>query len=77
VNDAEIDLCDADGREFINSCWDVGPAEALTREKRSMAFGADRWPSAAGRLVYHEYQQQGLGEIPNAIPAWKALLGLF
>lgn len=77
ANDAEIDLCDADGREFINSCWDVGPAEALTREKRSMAFGADRWPSAAGRLVYHEYQQQGLEEIPNAIPAWKALLGLF
>ena len=77
ANDAEIDLCDADGREFINSCWDVGPAEALTREKRSMAFGADRWPSASGRLVYHEYQKQGLEEIPNAIPAWKALLGLF
>jgi hypothetical protein len=77
ADSAEIDLCDAEGREFVNTCWDLGHAETVRRERRAMALGRERWPSATGRLVYHEYQQQGLEGILGAIPAWRALLGLF
>jgi predicted AAA+ superfamily ATPase len=72
----EIDLCDAEGLEFFNTCWDLGNPETLERETRAMEFGINRWPSARGRLVYHEYQKQALDRIPNAEPAWKMLMGM-
>jgi len=77
ASDVGIDLCDGEGQEFMNCCWDLAHAETVHRERRAMALGRERWPSATGRLVYHEYQQQGLDGILGAIPAWRALLGLF
>jgi len=70
----EIDLCDAEGREYFNSCWDLGSPETTDREERAMAVGAKRWPSAKGVLVFHEYHPQALERIPNLVPAWKFLL---
>jgi predicted AAA+ superfamily ATPase len=76
ADSVEIDLCDAEGREFFNTCWDLGNQETLDRELRAMEFGANRWPSATGHLVYHEYQQQSLERFSNSLPAWKMLLGV-
>lgn len=77
ADSAEIDLCDAEGREFVNTCWDLGNPETLERELRAMQFGLGRWPSAKGRLVYHEYQAQAVARFDNPMPAWKMLLGRF
>ena len=74
ADSVEIDLCDAEGQEFFNTCWDLGNSETLDRELRAMAFGANRWPSAKGHLVYHEYQQQSLERVSNCLPAWKMLI---
>jgi predicted AAA+ superfamily ATPase len=75
ADSAEIDLCDGEGREFVNTCWDLGNSETLDRELRAMQFGASRWPLAKGRLVYHEYQAQAVARFANPMPAWKMLLG--
>ena len=77
ADSAEIDLCDAEGREFVNTCWDLGNPETLDRELRAMQFGVSRWPSAKGRLVYHEYQAQAVDSFDNPISAWKMLLGSY
>ena len=55
----------------------LGNPETLDRELRAMQFGASRWPSAKGRLVYHEYQAQAVARFANPTPAWKMLLGHF
>jgi predicted AAA+ superfamily ATPase len=44
ADSAEIDLCDGEGREFVNTCWDLGNPETLERELRAMQIGASRWP---------------------------------
>ena len=49
----------------------------LERELGAMQFGESRWPSAKGRLVYHEYQVQAVARFDNPMPAWKILLGRF
>ena len=77
ADSAEIDLCDGEGSEFVNTCWDLGNPETLDRELRAMQFGASRWPSAKGRLVYHEYQTQAVARFANPMPAWKMLLGRY
>jgi hypothetical protein len=71
----EIDLCDAEGSEFFNTCWDLGSPETMDREERAMAFGAKRWPTAKGGLIFHEYLPQSEQRFPASIPAWKFLLG--
>jgi uncharacterized protein len=75
ADSVEIDLCDPEGSEFWNTCWDLGSPETMEREERAMAFGAKRWPAAQGELVFHEYQPQSEKRFPNRIPAWKFLLG--
>jgi predicted AAA+ superfamily ATPase len=76
ADSVEIDLCDGEGREFLNSCWDLANPETMERESRAMNFGANRWPAAKGQLVYHEYDPQVMSSISNSIPAWKVLLNL-
>ena len=76
ADSVEIDLCDGEGREFLNSCWDLANPETMERESRAMNFGANRWPAAKGQLVYHEYNPQVMSSISNSIPAWKVLLNL-
>jgi predicted AAA+ superfamily ATPase len=75
ADSVEIDLCDPEGQAFFNTCWDLGNPETLERETRAMEFGAHRWPSSKGQLLYHEYQKQTLNRLPHAAPAWKMLLG--
>jgi uncharacterized protein len=75
ADSVEIDLCDAEGGEFFNTCWDLGSQETMDREERAMAFGAMRWPTAKGGLIFHEYLPQSEQRFPNKIPAWKFLLG--
>jgi predicted AAA+ superfamily ATPase len=75
ADSVEIDLCDEEGSKFINTCWDLANQEALDREVRAMEFGARRWPSATGQLVFHEYHPSALKQIQCSVPAWKILIG--
>lgn len=71
---SEIDLCDADGKLFINSCWSLADSETLAREKAAMELGARQWPSSKGKLLYHEYSSGLEQEVPGVQAAWKFLL---
>jgi uncharacterized protein len=75
TNGREVDLCDADGRMFINTCWSLADPETLHRETAAMALGAGRWPDADGVLLYHEYTPGREREVPGAQAAWRYLLG--
>lgn len=75
ANGSEVDLCDGEGRFFINTCWSLAEEETIRREKAAMQFGSSQWPKAAGRLVYHEYTSGKEQEVPTAMPAWRYLLG--
>ncbi len=74
TNGSEIDLCDGEGRFFINTCWSLSETETMQREKAAMEFGSARWQNAKGRLLYHEYSPGREQEIPGAYPAWRYLL---
>lgn len=73
TNGSEVDLCDGEGKMFINTCWSLAEAETRRRESRAMALGYDRWPQAQGRLLFHEYAPGIEQEIPEAVPAWRFL----
>lgn len=73
-NGGDIDLCDAEGRTFFNSCWSLTEADAVSRERRNMESAATRLPAASGRLLYHEYAPELLATVPGAQPAWRWLL---
>lgn len=74
ANGSEVDLCDAEGKLFVNTCWSLADAEAFHREKAAMALGATRWPEAEGTLLYHEYVPGREREVPGAQAAWRYLL---
>ncbi len=74
LGEAEVDLCDAEGRTFVNSCWNLGTQETIEREIRAMAAGRQLLPLAEGVLVYHEELHGAGRQIPGACPAWKWLL---
>lgn len=76
ANGSEVDLCDAEGKLFINSCWSLADSETLRREKAAMDFGSKQWPTAEGRLLFHEYLPGLEQEMPGAMAAWRYLLGL-
>ncbi len=76
ANGSEVDLCDAEGTLFINSCWSLADSETLRREKAAMEFGARQWPQGEGRLLFHEYLPGLEQEVPGAQPAWRYLLEL-
>jgi hypothetical protein len=71
---SEVDLCDAQGRLFINVCWDLSDPVTLEREKAAMAAGARLLPKATGLLLYHEYAPDVVKRIPAARPAWRWML---
>lgn len=74
ANGSEVDLCDAEGKLFINTCWSLADSETLRREKAAMEFGAKQWPDAEGRLLFHEYTP-GLEQLaPGVLAAWRYLL---
>ncbi|MBI2355009.1 MAG: ATP-binding protein [Deltaproteobacteria bacterium] len=73
---SEVDLCDAEGKLFINTCWSLADSETLRREKAAMAFGAGQWPNAEGKLLFHEYGSGREQETPAAQAAWRYLLRL-
>lgn len=74
ANGSEVDLCDADGKLFINTCWSLADLGTLNREKAAMAFGSAQWPEAEGRLLFHEYTPGQEQEFPGAMQAWRYLL---
>jgi len=74
ANGSEVDLCDAEGKLFVNTCWSLADADTFRREKAAMAFGATRWPEAQGTLLYHEYAPGREREVPGAQAAWRYLL---
>ncbi|HPX82852.1 MAG TPA: ATP-binding protein [Syntrophales bacterium] len=76
VNGSEVDLCDGDGKFFINTCWRLTEPETRRREKAAMELGFARWPNAQGRLLYHEYSAVSGQEMPGAVAAWRYLLDL-
>jgi hypothetical protein len=63
------------GAGFINICWNLGEPETLQREVGAMALGRMWWPRARGFLVYHEYFVGVDQAVPEAVPAWKFLIG--
>lgn len=74
VNGSEVDLCDGEGKFFVNTCWSLAEKDTLRRESAAMQFGLSRWPRAAGHLVYHEYATGQEQEVTMAMPAWRYLL---
>ena len=74
ANGAELDICNEDGTEFWNICWDLTDAETMRREQDSMRLGHARYPKATGVLLFHEYSSTKLRSVPEAKPAWKWLL---
>jgi predicted AAA+ superfamily ATPase len=75
TGDGEMDLCDAEGRLFINVCWDLADPATAERETAAMASGAKRLPRAEGMLLYHEHSPQVTRRFPRAQPAWRWMLG--
>lgn len=73
INGSEVDLCDADGTMFINTCWSLAEIETRHRESKAMLLGHDRWPNANGHLLFHEFTSSVRKEIPEAEPAWRFL----
>lgn len=71
---SEVDLCDAQGRLFVNVCWDLSDPVTLEREKAAMAEGARLLPKATGLLLYYEYAPDVVKRIPAARPAWRWML---
>lgn len=76
ANGSEVDLCDGEGKLFINSCWSLTDSETLRREKAAMEFGARQWPQVKGALLFHEYLAGLEQDVPGALAAWKYLLRL-
>jgi len=70
----EVDLCDGEGKLFVNTCWSLADTEMLRRERAAMQLGATRWPESQGRLLFHEYAPDREKEIPGAMAAWRYLL---
>lgn len=73
-NGSEVDLCDADGKLFINVCWSLADTETLRREKAAMEFGLTQWPGSEGKLLFYEYQPELEREVTGAQSAWSYLL---
>jgi len=71
----EVDLCDAEGRVFLDVCWSLSDPETLQREIAAMEEGAKLLPKAKGLLLYHEYSPDLVQRIPEARPAWRWMLG--
>jgi hypothetical protein len=70
----ELDLCDAEDRVFINTCWDLSDPATAEREAAAMAAGAKLIPKAKGILLYHEHAPAMVRRVPSAQPAWRWLL---
>lgn len=69
-----MDLCDAEGRTFLNLCWSLEGADTLAREKAAFSFGAQELPQAAGLVLFHEHSPAAVRGVPNAMPAWRWML---
>ncbi|MCM2358344.1 MAG: ATP-binding protein [Geobacteraceae bacterium] len=76
ANGSEVDLCDAEGKLFVNTCWSLADPETLRREKAAMEFGVNQWPDADGRLLFHEYAPGLEQSAPGVLAAWRYLLQL-
>ena len=74
AGDGELDLCDAQNRLFINTCWNLADAATAEREAAAMAAGARLLPKAKGILLYHEDAPETLRRFPSAQPAWRWLI---
>ena len=70
----EVDLCDAEGRLFLNVCWSLSDPATAGRELAAMEAGARLLPKAAGLLLYHEYSPGLVDGVPTARPAWRWML---
>jgi uncharacterized protein len=74
AGDGELDLCDVEGRLFINMCWNLSDAATAEREAAAMADGRRLLPKAKGVLLYHEHAPDTAQRFPGAEPAWRWLL---
>ncbi len=45
ANGSEVDVCDGEGKMFVNTCWSLADAATFRREKAAMAFGFSQWQS--------------------------------
>lgn len=74
AGDSELDLCDAEGRLFINTCWNLSDAVTAEREAAAMEAGARLLPRAEGVLLYHEHAPDTVRCFPKSQPAWRWML---
>ena len=74
VGNNELDLCDAEGLLFINTCWNLSDAATADREAAAMVAGTRLLPKAKGVLLYHEHSPDTAQRFPGAQPAWRWLL---
>lgn len=70
----EVDLCDAEGRTFVNTCWSLDDPPTITRETAAMAFAQTALPDSRGTLVYHECAAPEGAAFVGGVPAWRWLL---
>lgn len=71
---SEVDLCDAEGRQFVNCCWSLSDLDTIERERAAISFGRESLPRAQGWLLYHEHSPALAGDLSDAMPAWQWLL---
>jgi len=74
ANGGEVDLCKADATVFLNACWSLGDSDTARRETEAMSLGAQRFPDAAGLLLFHEHSPDIASRIPGASPVWRWIL---
>lgn len=70
----ETDLCDPEGKSFVNSCWRLVEEATIQREEEAIAAARAALGRAKGALVYHDAPVDIQSRIPEAIPAWQWLL---
>lgn len=74
AGDSKLDLCDAEDRLFINTCWNLSDTATAEREAAAMMAGAKLLPKAEGVLLYHEHAPETIQRFPKARPAWRWML---
>jgi predicted AAA+ superfamily ATPase len=72
--DGEVDLCNAEGTRFVNSCWRLVEEPTIEREVEALAFARRSLPNATGALLYHDAPMDIGARTDSVRPAWRWLL---
>ncbi len=74
LGEHEIDLCDAEGSAFVNTCWNLVDPLTMNREEAALQFARTTLPAATGVLLWQEAVVDIEQRIPGSRPVWRWLL---